>query len=86
MVKHLCFGVALALLVLGLRVGDVLANNTYNDMLKRAAGEAKSAQGKSNEDSPVLVTYEVGDTGGFFSHSDDNSDENSDADWVEWEK
>ena len=85
--KQLMFGIFLASLSTGAILRTAYAD-TYHDLLKHAAGDGKSAQTKGDDESPVMVTYEVGDTAGFLTKpgGEASSVETEESDdWVAWE-
>lgn len=58
---------------------------TYNELLKRAATEEKPVQVKTDEENPVLVSYEVGDTSDFYTQKDKSPFVDDESEWEDWE-
>lgn len=58
---------------------------TYNELMKRATSGEKPASAKAEEESPVMVNYEVGDTSGFYTQSEKFSDLEEEEESDSWE-
>ncbi|MBI4970270.1 MAG: hypothetical protein HZC17_00300 [Candidatus Omnitrophica bacterium] len=54
---------------------------TYREVMKRSHSDEKSAQANHEEESPVLVNYEVGDTSNFYTSRDKTSMPGEESEW-----
>ena len=66
---------------------QTVSATTYNELMKRAAGDGKPAQMKTEEETPVMVSYEIGDTSSFYTDEKQAkySDEEEDSEWDDWD-
>lgn len=68
---------------LGWERGDA---TTYSELMKRALTEEKPAQVNTEEESPVLVRYEIGDTSNFFTTEGKAATDEEESEWEEWDE
>ncbi|GEM_PF-3238503 len=79
------FAFIVTLLCLNAGGQDALAT-TYNEIMSRATTEEKPAQLKNENEHPVLVSYEVGDTSGFFADRGRTEYFEEESEWGDWEE
>ena len=69
------------LLVLSVGSCSPVFATTYNDFMLHSSTDEKPAQIKTEEEAPVLVTYEVGDTSSFHTGPEKSAFPEDSSEW-----
>ncbi len=71
-------------LLLGFILPEEAYSQTYHKRIEKARGNQKNADVKKEEEKPVMVKYQVGDTSSFFSETDSPLSQDGSSEWDEW--
>ena len=58
---------------------------SYGEKIEEARGNGRPSNAKKEDENPVMVQYQVGDTSDFYTHKAKESKENSSSEWDQWD-